>query len=199
MDVRWINTWHDPVIEKEAAASLFDAGAQVVFTGADTPAVADVAQEKGKWGVTYDWHGSCKVERCLTAPYWVWGPVYADIAEQVKAGTYKPGWQYFDADTGALGLYGFMEGQELTPGLEELDPALIQEVRDTLAQMEAGTFTRFDVFKGPINDNKGNVVLPEGQSLEQVDLDAFPEFGLPCSIDVCMKWWAEGITAELPQ
>ena len=61
MDVRWISTWHDPVIEKEAAASLFDAGAQVVFTGADTPAVADVAQEKGKWGVTYDWYGSCKV------------------------------------------------------------------------------------------------------------------------------------------
>ena len=58
MDVRWINTWHDPVVEKEAAASLFDGGAQVVFTGADTPAVADVAQEKGKWGVTYDWSGS---------------------------------------------------------------------------------------------------------------------------------------------
>ena len=54
MDVRWINTWHDPVIEKEAAASLFDAGAQVVFTGADTPAAGDVAQEKGKWGVNYD-------------------------------------------------------------------------------------------------------------------------------------------------
>ena len=27
---------------------------EVVFTGADTPAVADVAQEKGKWAVTYD-------------------------------------------------------------------------------------------------------------------------------------------------
>ena len=198
LDVRWINTWHDPVIEKEAAASLFDAGAYVVFTGADTPAVADVAQEKGKYGVTYDWYGSCKVDACLTAPYWVWGPIYAGIAEGVKAGTYKPGYDYFDADTGALGLFGFMEGQELQPGVASLDPAVIQEVRDLLAQMEAGTFTRFDVFKGPINDNKGNVVLPEGQSLEQVDLDAFPEFGLPCSIDVCMKWWAEGITAELP-
>jgi hypothetical protein len=92
-----------------------------------------------------------------------------------------------------------MEGQELTPGVKELDPAVVQEVRDTLAQMLDGEFTRFDVFKGPISDNKGNVVLPEGQSLEQVDLDAFPEFGLPCSIDVCMKWWAEGITAELPE
>ena len=199
LDVRWLSTWHDPVIEKEAAASLFDAGAYVVFTGADTPAVADVAQEKGKYGVTYDWYGSCKVDACLTAPYWLWGTEYVRITEGVIAGTYVPGYDYFDAETGALGLYGFMEGQKLTPGVASLDPAVIQEVRDILAQMLAGEFTRFDVFKGPINDNKGNVVLPAGQSLEQVDLDAFPEFGLPCSIDVCMKWWAEGITAELPE
>ena len=92
-----------------------------------------------------------------------------------------------------------MEGQELTSGVAELPEEVVQEVRSTLDQMLAGEFTRFDVFTGPINDNKGNVVLPAGQSLEQVDLDAFPEFGLPCSIDVCMKWWAEGITAELPE
>ncbi len=66
LDVRWINTWHDPVVEKDAAASLFDGGADVVFTGADTPAPADVATAKGKWGITYDFEGSCKAERCLT-------------------------------------------------------------------------------------------------------------------------------------
>jgi basic membrane protein A len=197
MDVRWINTWHDPIIEKEAAASLFDAGAQVVFTGADTPAVADVAQEKGKWGVTYDWYGSCKVERCLTAPYWNWGPIYAKITEEVIAGAYKPGWDYFDAETGALGLYGFMEGQELTPGLKDLPPEVIQEVQDILAKMLKGEFTRFDVFSGPIKDNQGNVVVPEGERLSQIDIDQFPEFGLGCKY--CMKWWAEGITAELPK
>jgi len=196
MDVRWINTWHDPVIERDAAASLFAAGAQVVFTGADTPAVADVAQEVGKWGVTYDWYGSCKVDACLTAPYWVWGPIYSQITERVIAGTYVPGWDYFDAETGALGLFGFMEGQELTKGMQDLPPEVIQEVRDILAQMLAGTFTRFDVFSGPINDNQGNVIVPAGEKLQQVDLDAFPEYGLGCTY--CMKWWAEGITAELP-
>jgi len=196
MDVRWINTWHDPTIERDAAASLFAAGAQVVFTGADTPAVADVAEEVGKWGVTYDWYGSCKVDACLTAPYWVWGPIYAQIAEGVIAGTYVPGWDYFDAETGALGLYGFMEGQELTPGVAELPEEVIQQVRDILAQMLAGEFTRFDVFSGPINDNQGNLIVPEGEQLQQVDLDAFPEYGLGCTY--CMKWWAEGINAELP-
>ncbi len=26
----------------------------------------------------------------------------------------RVGWDYFDADTGGLGLFGFMEGQEMT-------------------------------------------------------------------------------------
>ena len=162
MDVRWINTWHDPVIEKEAAASLFDAGAQVVFTGADTPAVADVATEKGKWGVTYDWSGSCKAERCLTAPYWNWGPVYADIAERIIAGTYNPGWDYFDAETGALGLFGFMEGETMPAGVAELPAEVVAEVKDLVAKSLTGEFNRFDVFSGPIKDNTGNEIVPAG-------------------------------------
>ena len=196
MDVRWINTWHDPVIEKEAAASLFDAGSQVVFTGADTPAAGDVAQEKGKWGVNYDWFGNCKVERCLTTPYWNWGPVYTKIAEETKAGTYKPGWQYFDADSGALGLFGLMAGDELTPGMKDLPPEDLQLIQDTMKAALAGQFTRFDVFKGPIMDNKGNEVLPAGVSLEQIDLDQFK--GSNPDVKTGMYWWADGITAELP-
>jgi len=199
LDVRWLNTWHDPVVEKEAAASLFDAGAQVVFTGADTPANADVAQEKGKWGITYDWSGSCKVERCLTAPYWNWGPVYAKVAEGVINKTYKPGWDYFDADSGGLGLFGFMEGQELTAGEKDLPPEVIQMVRDTLAKMLKGEFTRFDVFTGPIKDNQGNIIVPEGEKMVQADLDQFPPGAEGLACKYCMYWWAEGITAELPK
>ncbi len=196
MDVRLINTWHDPVIEKEGAASLFDAGVQVVFTGADTPAAGDVAMEKGKWGVNYDHVGACKVERCLTAPYWTWGPIYARIAEETIAGTHVPGFQYFGSSEGGMGLYGFMEGQTPQPGVEDLPPADVQLVRDTLAAALAGDFDRFDVFKGEILDNQGNVILADGVSLEQLDLDGFAEFGSPCQ--TCMYWWAEGVTAELP-
>ncbi|MCU0504836.1 MAG: BMP family ABC transporter substrate-binding protein [Chloroflexi bacterium] len=199
MDVRWINTWHDPVIEKEAAASLFDAGAQVVFTGADTPAVADVAQEKGKWGVTYDHPGSCKVDACLTAPYWIWGPEYTRIAELVKAGTYKAGYEYFDADAGAMGLFGFMEGQTPQPGIKDLPAADVQLVKDTLAKMLAGEFDRFDVFAGPITDNAGKQVLAAGETLVQPDLDQFPPGAPGSECTVCMKWFAEGINGELPE
>jgi basic membrane protein A and related proteins len=198
MDVRWINTWHDPVKEKEAAASLFDAGADVVLTGADTPSVAQAAQEKGKWGVTYDYYGSCKLDSCLTTPYWVWGPEYARIATQVKAKTYKAGYEYFDAETGSLGLFGFMAGQTPQPGIKDLPAADVQMVKDTLAKMLAGTFNRFDVFAGPITDNTGKQILAAGQKLVQADLDQFPPgaTGNPCS--VCMHWWANGVNATIP-
>lgn len=199
MDVRWINTWHDPQIEREGAASLFGDGVQVVFTGADTPAPAAVAEELGdKWGITYDWVGSCTSPACLTAPYWLWGIEYARIGKEIQAGTYVPGWEYFDADAGAMGLYGFMEGEEPRPGVADLPEEDVQLVRDTLAAMLAGELDRFDVFSGPITDNQGNVVLAEGESLQQEDLDQFSYYeGATC--ETCMDWWAEGVNAAPPE
>jgi basic membrane protein A len=193
MDVRWIFTWHDPIKEQEAAKSLFDAGSQVVMTGADTPAPAQVAPE-GKWGITYDYVGNCNIDSCLTSMYWNWGPVYADIVEDSRNGEYEGGSIYFDADSGGMGLYGFMEGEELQPGVAELPEEDLNLIRDLLDQMLAGEFDRFDVFSGPITDNEGNVILEEGESLVQEDLD---DFGANC--ETCMYWWNENVTAELPE
>lgn len=196
VDVRWIFTWHDPIVEKEAASSLFDSGAQVVMTGADTPAPAEAAPE-GKWGITYDYSGNCTIDSCLTSMYWNWGPEYARIVEGSRDGTWKGGWEYFDSDSGAMGLYGFMDGETMQPGVAELPEADLAKIKDTLAKFMSGEMTRFDVFKGPIKDNQGNVVLEDGVSLEQIDLDGFSQFGSECK--TCMYWWNENITAELPE
>ncbi|MEN8171693.1 MAG: BMP family ABC transporter substrate-binding protein [Chloroflexota bacterium] len=196
VDVRWIFTWHDPILEQEASSSLFDAGSHVVMTGADTPAPAEVAPE-GKWGITYDYVGNCVVDACLTSMYWNWGPVYARITEESRAGTWVGGWEYFDADTGAMGLFGFMEGETMQPGVVDLPAEDLALIQDILAKMLAGEFDRFDVFAGPITDNQGNLVVPEGSTLEQADLDGFSQFGSDCK--TCMYWWNENITAELPE
>ena len=195
IDVRFISTWHDPILEKEAASSLFDAGAQVVMTGADTPAPAEVAPA-GKWGITYDYSGNCTLDACLTSMYWNWGIVYAKIVEESIAGTWVGGWEYFDADSGAMGLLGFMDGETMQPGVSDLPAADLELINSTLDKMLKGEFTRFDVFKGPITDNKGNVVLADGASLDQLDLDGFAQFGSTCT--TCMYWWNQNITAELP-
>jgi basic membrane protein A len=198
MDIRFINTWHDPVKEKDGAASLFDGGADVVFTGADTGAVADVAKEKGKWAVTYDHQASCHNDACLTAPYWIWGPEYVRIAKQVQAKTYKAGYEYFDADSKAMALMGFMDGQTPSKGVAELPAADLQKVKDTLAKMLSGDFGRFDVFAGPLTDNTGKVLLKDGEKLVQSDLDQFPPGAPGNECKTCMYWWNEGISSELP-
>lgn len=198
MDVRFINTWHDPQKEREAADSLFAAGADVVFTGADTGAVADAAAAKGKWAVTYDHPASCKNDSCLTAPYWIWGPEYVRIAKQVQSKAYKAGYEYFDADSKAMGLYGFMDGQTPQKGIADLPAADVTKVKDTLAKMLAGQFGRFDVFAGPIKDNAGKEILAGGAKLKQSDLDQFPPGAPGNECTVCMYWWADGITVALP-
>jgi basic membrane protein A and related proteins len=198
LEIRWINTWHDPVIEKEAAASLFDSGVHVVLTGADTPAPGDVATEKGKkWGINYDWSGNCTKANCLTTPYWNWGPIYSRIAQESKDKKYKIGFEYFDADAGAMGIYGLMEGQQPTPGMKDLDPADMKLIKDTLAAALAGKFTRFDVFAGPIKDNKGKDIVPAGGKIEQIDIDCFAGGQVPCKTG--MYWWNSNVTAELPK
>jgi basic membrane protein A and related proteins len=135
----------------------------------------------------------------LTAPYWNWGPEFVRIIKGIKDGSYKVGWDYFDANTGGLGIYGLMEGQEMPKGMKDLPPEVLTQVKDTLAKMLKGEFTRFDVFSGEIKDNTGKVIVPKGEKMTQPDLDQFPPGapGLECKY--CMHWWADGITAELPK
>jgi basic membrane protein A len=98
-----------------------------------------------------------------------------------------------------MGLFGFMGGQELTPGMKDLPPEVIDQVRTTLDQMLKGEFDRFDVFAGEILDNKDTVIVPAGEKMEQADLDQFPPGAPGLECEYCMFWWANGITAELPE
>jgi len=204
MEVRWINTWYDPDKEKQAAQSLLDAGVDIVLIGSDTPGPLTAAANADKWAFTYDYVNSCSPapEKCLGTPYWNWGPVYLDIAKQIQAGTWKPGNDYLDADSGIVGFYGFMDGQTPQPGV----PAdVVDQVKAKLADMQAGKFTRKDIFKGPINDNTGKVVIPDGVSLTDEDLQGIDAgtikaFNLTdrTACTICMNWLVDGIQGTIP-
>jgi basic membrane protein A len=204
LDIRWIFTWFDPDIERQAAESLIEGGAAVVITGADTTGPIQVAGEQGKWGVGYDSNNACEVdvEHCLTVPYWNWGPEYVAIISSMMDGSFVGEDFYFDVDSGSLGLLGFMEGQTPAPGVPAEVIPLIQE---TMAKFVSGEMNRFSVFTGPINDNKGNVVVPEGAVLNQSDLegisgDLATQLGREDG-PIGMFWLAEGVSpdAELPE
>lgn len=191
MEIRWLNSWFDPGKEQEAAESMFQAGVQVVVTGADTTGPIVVAGQKKKWAIGYDSDNACRADEahCLTAPYWSWGVYYQKLVADIRAGRWQAGATYAEPDSGLLGLYGFEEGRQPAAGVPE---SVVPLVREKLAAMKAGKLGRFDIFAGPLRDNKGNVVLPEGQRLTQQDLEGLP------GCKICMSWLAEGIVGELP-
>jgi basic membrane protein A len=204
LDIRWIFTWFDPAVERQAAESLLQSGASVVITGADTTGPVQVAGEQGQWGIGYDSRNACDVdpEHCLTTPYWNWGPQYVELIQQMIDGAFQPDDIYFDVDSGSLGLLGFVEDQTPASGVPE---EVIPQVQAVLDQMLAGEVTRFDVFTGPINNNQGEEIVPAGVSLTQSDLEGIvesvaTEIGRE-ACTICMNWLAEGIVpeAEIPE
>ena len=199
LDIRWTFSWFEPNLERESAESLIDAGATVVITGADTPGPVQVAGERGVFGVGYDSRNACTFaeEACLTVPYWNWGPEYVRIVTSMMDGSFTGEDIYFDVDSGSLGLLGFVEDQ--TPQAA-VPASIIPQVQEIMAQMQSGEMTRFDVFTGPINDNKGNVIVPEGVSLTQSDLEGLAGIEGREDCTICMSWLAEGVVpdAELP-
>jgi basic membrane protein A len=191
MEIRWINSWFDPTREREAADSLIKSGAHVVITGADTPGPILAAKDAGKWAIGYDSQNACQVapERCLTTPYWDWGPVYVDLVKRIRSGSWRGASEYLDVASGIVGLHGFMEKQTVPAGVPA---AAASEVKTLLAKMRSGAFTRFDVFAGPLLDNTGRERLPAGGKLGQQDLEGLE------GCKVCMSWLAQGIVGQLP-
>lgn len=192
MDVRWINAWVDPSREQEAAESLFAAGADVVVTGADTTLPLSVATQKGRYAIGYDSPSACDVakERCLTSSYWRWDVLYADVVQQIRAGTWQPGASYGDARSGLVGLSGFGPGETPNPNIP---PAVVEQVRGALAEFQSGRFSRFDVFAGPLRDQSGQTLLLAGQTLTQRDL-----LGTK-GCTRCMTFLVEGVRGTLPR
>ena len=155
VEVVWTSTWFDPVIEKEAAESLLNGGADVISQHQDTPSAGEAAEEAGAFWVGYnDDMSRFAPEAWLTAPVWDWGPFYTATVEAVADGTWTSE-QY----------YGNM-----ADGTVQLAPVSDTVPEDTRAQIETVQATivdgSFAPFTGPIVDQDGTEVAAEGVVLD---------------------------------
>ena len=80
-----------------------------------------------------------------------------------------------------------------------------REVQAKLADMLAGKFTRKDVFKGPIKDNTGKIIVPDGVSLTDEDLQGIDAQTISSNnlanrtaCTICMNWLADGVQGTIP-
>jgi simple sugar transport system substrate-binding protein len=151
--------WSMPVKEAEAAGTLMDQGVDVLTCHVDSPKVImQQAEKRGIYCTGYHVDQSALAPHgYLTGAEWNWAKVYTDYVNMIKAGTPVP----------HLLRGGLKEGiVKCSP----YGPAVSDEAKKDADAVKAkfmdGTFV---IFKGPLKDNAGNVILKEGEQEVQTD------------------------------
>jgi simple sugar transport system substrate-binding protein len=147
--VVWVNGWFDPPKETEAATSLMNGGADVLFQNTDSPAVLKAAEAKGKRAFGWDSDMTAYGPKAHLASAVInWGPYYIKSTREALEGKW----------TGNVGAWwGVKEGAIDIVSIAEDVPAetkaKVEEVKKGLAE---GTF---NIWAGPITDNTGKVQI----------------------------------------
>lgn len=155
----WTNSWYDAPKEREAAESLLDLGADVLAQHQDTPAVQQAAERRGRYSIGYNLDMRAFAPKAhLTAAVWRWEQLYAELAGQVREGTWKSGNFWPGIESGVVDLAPFNE-------------AVPADVRALVEARKADIIARrAGVFAGPIRDQAGRLVIEAGRAMTDAEI-----------------------------
>jgi basic membrane protein A and related proteins len=173
--VIWVDTWYDPGKERQAAETLVAQGADMLAQNTDSPAVVQVAEEKGVYAFGWDSDMAKYGPKAeLTANTENWGVYYIREVKRVLDGTWK----------GDETHWGIKEGLVvLTPLNKAVPPDVAKLFNDKKQAIIDG---KLIPFAGPLKDNKGAMKIPAGQEMPLKDLMA-------------INWYVEGVEGSIPK
>jgi len=173
--VVWTNTWFDPTVERQAAVSLLDQGADALIAYQDSPATLQAAAERGAYAGGNDSDMNRYAPKAyLTNPVWNWGPYNVKTVQAVKDGTWKS-----EAYLGSIA-----DGMvDIAPLGASVPADVAKLVADAKAQFIAG---KLDVFAGPLVNQAGKEVVPKGKALPTADV-------------LVMTWFVKGVEGKISQ
>jgi simple sugar transport system substrate-binding protein len=147
--VVWVNEWFNPPKETEAATSLINGGADVLFQNTDSPAVLKTAQDKGKRAFGWDSDMTAYGPKAhLGSAVINWAPYYIQQTKAALDGSWKGG-------GGAW--WGHKEGAIDMVSIADDVPAETKARIDEIKKgLKDGTFA---IWKGPIMGQDGKEVL----------------------------------------
>ncbi len=153
--------WSMPVKEAEAANSLADQGSDVLTCHVDSPKVImETAERRGIYACGYHVDQSKLAPKgYLTGAEWNWITVYRPFIDDAQTGKPLPNFV-----RGGL-AEGFVKMSPYGPGLSAAGRKNVDAVKAEI--MKGG----FAVFKGPMKDNKGNIVIPAGKSFPETAIE----------------------------
>ncbi|MGE4378037.1 MAG: BMP family ABC transporter substrate-binding protein [Burkholderiaceae bacterium] len=146
--VVWVNEWFNPPKETEAATSLINGGADVLFQNTDSPAVLKTAEDKGKRA--FGWDSDMKAygpKAHLASSIINWGPYYIQSVKEVLDGTWKTGRSWWGVKEGAIDIVSIAD---------DVPAELKAKVDAAKSGLKDGSLV---IWKGPIVDNTGKHVL----------------------------------------
>jgi basic membrane protein A len=173
--VVWTQTWFDPGIERDAADSLLDVGADVLAMHQDAPATLQAAEARNAFVIGYNSDmRDFAPNAFLTAPVWNWGPLYSKIAQEVKDGTWK-----------SESIWWGMKEQlvQLAPISDRVPADVKALVEEQAAAIKAGTLHPFD---GPVTDQNGDVQVAAGSTADDAHL-------------LGMSYFVKGVQGTIPK
>jgi len=147
--VVWVNEWFNPPKETEAATSLINGGADVLFQNTDSPAVLKTAQDKGKRAFGWDSDMTAYGPKAhLGSAIINWAPYYIQATKEALDGSWKGGGGVW---------WGHKEGAiDMVSIAEDVPAETKARIDEIKAGLKAGTFS---IWKGPIVGQDGKEIL----------------------------------------
>ncbi len=153
--VVWVNEWFNPPKETEAATSLINGGADVLFQNTDSPAVLKTAQDKGKRAFGWDSDMTAYGPKAHLASAVInWSPYYIKATKDALEGKWTTGKAWWGVKEGAIDIVSIAED------VPAETKAKVEEVKKGLAD---GSFV---IWKGPIVDNTGKEQIAKDKTAD---------------------------------
>ncbi len=147
--VVWVNEWFNPPKETEAATSLINGGADVLFQNTDSSAVLQTAEKMGKRAFGWDSDMTAYGPKAhLGSAIINWGPYYVKAVREALEGKW----------TGNQGAWwGVKEGAiDMVSVAADVPDDTKKRVDEIKAGLKDGSFV---IWKGPIVGQDGKEVL----------------------------------------
>ena len=174
LKIVWVSTWFDPGKEADAAKVLIGQGADIITQHTDSTAPLQIAAEQGVVGFG---QASDMIKFApntqLTAIIDDWAPYYVRRVQAVLDGTWK------SEDT----WDGMGPGMVAMAPYTNLPDDVVAMAKETEAKITTG---EFHPFTGPIHNQAGEMVIGEGEVLDD-------------GVLLGMNWYVKGVDDKLPQ
>ena len=151
--VVWVNEWFNPPKETEAATSLINSGADVLFQNTDSPAVLKTAEEKGKRAFGWDSDMTAYGPKAHLASAVInWTPYYIQTTRDALEGKWMGG-----GNTWAGVKDGAIDIVSIADDVPADTKTKVEEIK---AGLKDGSFA---IWKGPLVDNTGKTQLKKDE------------------------------------